>query len=142
MGLIDRLKKSKSAEMEADVPALLLAAMIGILYTDDKDQDEQDSDLLALFKIASQVPELRGIATAELGERMNKGIMARTKINIASLSEHLRKRIFVMATEIALYSGDISDEEDEALGELAVVLKINNETAQMVIDVMAMKYVG
>lgn len=142
MGLLDRLKKSKSAEMEADVPALLLAAMIGILYTDDKDQDEQDSDLLALFKIASQVPELRGIATAELGERMNKGIMARTKIDISSLSEHLRKRIFVMATEIALYSGDISDEEDEALGELAVVLKINNETAQMVIDVMAMKYVG
>lgn len=142
MGLLDRLKKSKSAEKEADVPALLLAAMIGILYTDDKDQDEQDSDLLALFKIASQVPELRGIATAELGERMNKGIMARTKIDISSLSEHLRKRIFVMATEIALYSGDISDEEDEALGELAVVLRINNETAQMVIDVMAMKYVG
>jgi hypothetical protein len=139
MGLLDRLRK-KSPSADVDVPSLLLAAMSLIILTEDKDEDEQDGDMRALMTLAAQVPELRPVPMEDFTKRMQKGM--RSSVDLGTLPEAVRKRVFVMAVEVALFSGDISDDEDEALGKLASALKIDDGTAQKVIDVMAMKYVG
>lgn len=139
MGLLDRLKK-KEAKSSVDPAKALIAAMAYMVLAENKDEDELDGDIQTMIVVTRQVPELRDLTDADIGRRIKE--VTKRAFDPDTIPEALRERAFVLAAEVALSSGDISDDEDERLGQLAEALHIDDMTAQKVIDVMAMKYVG
>jgi hypothetical protein len=60
---------------------------------------------------------------------------------LAGISNPLvKKKTFILALDIAMASGAIDATEDELLEELRTVLKIDLETAESILDVLAVKY--
>ncbi|MEO8703511.1 MAG: hypothetical protein ABI867_25915 [Kofleriaceae bacterium] len=66
------------------------------------------------------------------------------KDSIAALakisSEVVRKKTFILALDIAMASGAIDATEDDLLEDLRIVLGIKLETAETILDVLAVKY--
>lgn len=61
---------------------------------------------------------------------------------IATLPDELRETAFVITTDLILADGEITSEEKNLLNDLYAALKLSEETALKIIDVMLMKNRG
>jgi hypothetical protein len=53
----------------------------------------------------------------------------------------VRKKAFVLAVDIAMSSGDVDEKEEEMLEALQRILRIDDDLARRVVEVIALKYV-
>jgi tellurite resistance protein len=51
-----------------------------------------------------------------------------------------KKKLFVLAVDLAMSSGDVDSNEEWMLTEMRTVLQIDNDTAGKIYDVLSMKY--
>ena len=92
------------------------------------------------------LPEFRH---AEFGHQMEAARKLANKFNspkeaVQALkdisSEHVRRKAFVLAADIALASGDVDETEEELLEAMQRVLGIDDAMAGKIIEVLALKY--
>ena len=57
-------------------------------------------------------------------------------------SEVMRKRCFLLAVDVAMASGGITETEDRALEKMAEVLRLDEASVRVIAEVMAIKYAG
>lgn len=55
-------------------------------------------------------------------------------------SRPMREKCFALAAELAAVPGEISDNDDKLLARLYDVLALDRDTAQMILEVMTLKY--
>ena len=55
-------------------------------------------------------------------------------------SEAVRKKLFILAADIAMSSGDVDEVEDQMLETYQRLLNIDDATATKILEVLAIKY--
>ena len=139
MGFFDSLKKKV---LKVDDQQLLLEAMLCISFADGDDQYEE-TNLVRAF--AATLPELKNADAYEVYEKAEKavklyGAMTRVK-ELANLStENLKHKAFLLAMDIALSSGEIDEGEEAVLAAMAEVMKIPQDLANKMAEVISIKY--
>jgi DNA-directed RNA polymerase subunit F len=58
------------------------------------------------------------------------------------LPKDLQETVFAVTTDLVLADGDLAEEEEELLNELYTALKISEEMAGKIIDVISIKNKG
>jgi len=139
MGLFDKLKKKV---LKVDDQQLLLEAMLCVAFADGDDQYEE-TNLVRAF--ANTLPELKNADAYEVYEKAEKavklhGALTRVK-ELANLStEALRHKAFLLAMDIALSSGEIDEGEETVLNIMQETLRIPDELAETISNVLMIKY--
>lgn len=139
MGLFDKLKK---APLKVDDQQLLVEAMLCVAFADGDDQYEE-TNLVRAF--AATLPEMKNSDSYEVYEKAEKsvklhGAMTRAKALGQLSSEALRNKAFLLAMDIALSSGEVDDGEEAVLNTMQETLKIPDEVAQNITNVLMIKY--
>ena len=139
MGVVDKLKKKV---LKVDDQQLLLEAMLCVAFADGDDQYEE-TNLVRAF--ANPLPELKNADAYEVYEKAEKavklhGALTRVK-ELANLStEALRHKAFLLAMDIALSSGEIDEGEETVLNIMQETLRIPDELAETISNVLMIKY--
>lgn len=139
MGLFDKLKKKV---LKVDDQQLLLEAMLCVAFADGDDQYEE-TNLVRAF--ANTLPELKNTDAYEVYEKAEKavklhGAMTRVKELSALSTEALRQKAFLLAMDIALSSGEVDEGEEVVLSSMKEVLRIDDELAETITNVLMIKY--
>lgn len=139
MGLFDKLKKKV---LKVDDQQLLLEAMLCVAFADGDDQYEE-TNLVRAF--ANTLPELKNTDAYEVYEKAEKavklhGAMTRVKELGALSTEALRQKAFLLAMDIALSSGEVDEGEEVVLSSMKDVLRIDDELAETITNVLMIKY--
>jgi len=139
MGLFDKLKKKV---LKVDDQQLLLEAMLCVAFADGDDQYEE-TNLVRAF--ANTLPELKNTDAYEVYEKAEKavklhGAMTRVKELGALSTEALRQKAFLLAMDIALSSGEVDEGEEVVLSSMKEVLRIDDDLAETITNVLMIKY--
>lgn len=139
MGLFDKLKKKV---LKVDDQQLLLEAMLCVAFADGDDQYEE-TNLVRAF--ANTLPELKNTDAYEVYEKAEKavklhGAMTRAKGLGALSTEALRQKAFLLAMDIALSSGEVDEGEEAVLAVMQEILRIDDELAETITNVLMIKY--
>ena len=133
MGLLARRTVRELAKTPADTVLLVHGMMLMSDFRDDEERAVFDAFLRTL-------PELKGEDLGELEEQVDKvhgeGVEALGRLS----SVALKQKMFVLAVDIAMSSGSIDDREDAMLDRMTAVLGIDLDTAERIVDVIALKY--
>jgi tellurite resistance protein len=123
--------------------ALLLHGMLSIAGADGSFAEAEMRMVEGYFV---QLPELRGRDFDLLMDEA-RGIVERYGTSLESLSElralsssALKAKLYVVAVDIALATGQIEAREGSMLGMLQSVLAIDDATAARIMSVLALKY--
>lgn len=143
MGLLSRLAGSVAPQKKAGDDVLLFHGMMLMAGADGViDANEQDT-LRAFFYT---LPEFQGKNFQDMLTEGQKVInkYGNLKDSIKALgdieSEAVRKKLFVLAVDLALSSGDIDDAEDVMLETMQRLLNIDDGTATKILEVLTLKY--
>jgi hypothetical protein len=77
-----------------------------------------------------------------LGIIKNKDIKPLFDAAVKALPKDLKETVFAVTTDLVLADGDLAEEEEELLNELYTALKISEEMAGKIIDVISIKNKG
>jgi tellurite resistance protein len=146
MGLLSRLAGMAPTKAPTD-DILLVHAMFLMAGADGNFDDEETSIMIAF---ANSLPEFKDTTEQEfqgmIGEA--KKLVRKyenPKASVAALGQlstpKLKQKAFLLAADIALASGDVDEDEDAMLESMQRVLGIDENTAQTIINVLAIKYV-
>jgi len=142
MGLLSRLTGGAPTKKASD-DVLLVHGMLLMAGADGTIEESEQSLVQALF---DTLPEFKG---KDWNDLVNNGLKIVNKHGglkesvkaIADLSTPaLKKKLYVLAVDIAMSSGDIDEAEDAMLETYQRLLGIDDATAQKIIEVMGMKY--
>ncbi|HEX2872132.1 MAG TPA: tellurite resistance TerB family protein [Polyangiaceae bacterium] len=146
MGLLSRLAGLAPAKAPSD-DALLIHAMFLMAGADGNFDDEEIS---VIRGFANSLPEFKNTTEQEfqalIGEAKKVARKFETpQASVAALSAlsttKLKQKAFLLAADIALASGDVDEDEDALLESMGRVLSIDENTANTIINVLAIKYV-
>jgi hypothetical protein len=142
MGLLTRLAPGTANTKVGDEVHLLhglmvMAAADGVL---------EESEWNTLRAYWSTLPEFKNqnfeTVMGQVQKVINRFGNVRESINsLAEIqSDAVRKKLFVLAADLAMSSGDVDANEDQMLDSLQRVLNISDSLATQVLQVLSMKY--
>jgi hypothetical protein len=143
MGLLSRLTAGVTPQKKASDEVLLLHGML-LMCSSDGAMEDEELDLLQGFY--STLPEFRGKDFGEMLEQCNKAIAKypNLKESVKALgdisNEKIKLKCYILAADIAMSSGDVSEEEDRLLETMQRVFNIDDNTAGAVLNVLSAKY--
>ena len=142
MGLFSKIAGMQPQKQATD-DVLLLHAMLLMSAADGTIEHSELSNVETFF---NTLPEFEGKDFGHLIEQSNK-VIARhggMKESVKSLadikSDSTRKKAFVLAADIAMSSGDVDESEEQMLETMQRILNIEDELAQKILEVLALKY--
>lgn len=146
MGLLSRLAGLAPNKAPTD-DALLIHAMFLMAGADGNFDDEETAVIIGF---ANSLPEFKETTEQQfqnlIGEAKKLARKFETpQASVAALSQlstpKLKQKAFLLAADIALSSGDVDEAEDSMLESMARVLGIDENTANTIVNVLAIKYV-
>jgi tellurite resistance protein len=142
MGLLGRFLGREAVKKPTD-DILLLHAMVMMSSVDG---DIDGAELATLEAFINTLPELKevDISTQLVAARKLSAQFKTSEEAVGALAEissdAVRKKAFVLAADIALSSGDVDEAEEELLEAMQRVLGIDDELANKIVEVLALKY--
>ncbi len=142
MGLLSRLTGNKPTKAPAD-DVLLIHGMLLMAGADGSIDAKEMSTVQAFIDV---LPEFSGKDIGDLisqGQRVvsRAGSLKESVKALADLSTPaLKKKLYTLAVDLAMSSGDIDDKEDQLLETYQRLLEIDDAFANNCIEVMAVKY--
>lgn len=142
MGLLSRFMGSQPAKKASD-DVLLLQGMMMMMAADG---DIQDEEMMTLASFAATLPEYRG---KEMGEvlRAAKASLRKCKNQAEAVqalatiqSEAVRHKLFVLAADLAMSSGDVDESEERLLEAMQKALRVPEDLVRKSLEVLAVKY--
>jgi uncharacterized tellurite resistance protein B-like protein len=147
MGLLGKFLGKEPAKKPTD--DVLLLHSIFCMAAADGTIDDGEDDVIRAY--ANTLPEFRDMdgtafdramnASIEIAHRYNRDMKASLDVLDGIKSEAVRKKAFVLAVDIAMSSGDVDEAEDEMLEVMQRILRIDDELAERIFDVVSLKYV-
>lgn len=143
MGLLSKLTAGVTPQKKPADEVLLLHGML-LMCSSDGSMDSEELELLEGFY--STLPEFRGKDFGETLQACNKAIAkyGNLKESVKALneisSEKIKLKCFILAADIAMSSGDVSEEEDRLLETMQRMFGISDEWASGVLTVLGAKY--
>jgi tellurite resistance protein len=142
MGLLGKFLGGQPAKKATD-DVLLLHAMILMSSVDGA---LEGSEIAQLEAFINTLPEFKEAdfdaqmsAARKLGSKYKtsqEAVKALAEIG----SEAVRKKAFVLAADIAMSSGDVDEAEEELLEAMQRILNIDDNLANTIVSVLALKY--
>lgn len=142
MGLLSRLVGGAPAKKATD-DVLLLHGMLLMAGADGAVEQGEIATVEAFF---NTLPEFDGKNFGELLNQANKIVAKHGNLreSIKALGEiespAVKKKLFVLAADIAMSSGDIDESEDKMLETMQRLLGIDDALATKVVEVLQIKY--
>lgn len=145
MGLLSRFAGMMPAKSPND-DVLLLHAMFLMAFCDGNYDDEE---FAVIKSAANALPEFKATTEQEFQDLIGQAKKLVRKYetpeeSVAALGQlstpRKKQKAFLLAAEVALSSGDVDEEEDALLESMQRVLGIDNNTAQTMINILALKY--
>ncbi len=142
MGLLSRLTGAKPTKAPTD-DVLLIHGMLLMAGADGAIEQGEMSTVQAFIDV---LPEFRG---KDIDALINEGrkVIARSgglKESVRALGDLstpvLKRKLYTLAVDLAMSSGDIDEKEDQLLETYQRLLGIDDAFAEKCIDVMAIKY--
>ena len=142
MGLLGKFLGNAPAKKPTD-DILLLHAM---LLMSSVDGYLEGSEVATLEAFINTLPEFK---EADFENQMAAARKLRAKFNSAQdgvkalaeiSSDAVKKKAFVLAADIALSSGDVDEAEEELLEAMQRILGIDDNLANTIVQVLALKY--
>ena len=143
MGLLQKVTAGTTPAKKATDDVLLLH---GMLLMASADGVLEDAELSVVEAFYNTLPEFDGKPFQALLAEANKvvaryGNLKESVKAVAEIqSEAVRRKLFVLAADIAMSSGDVSESEDQMLEAYQRLMNIDDATAHNIIEVMALKY--
>ena len=143
MGLLSRLTGAKPNTKKPTDDVLLIHGMLLMAGADGTIEESEHSLVGALI---DTLPEFKD---KDIGDLISQGekIIARSgglKESVRAVGELstpvLKKKLYVLAVDIAMSSGDIDEAEDALLETYQRLLGIDDKFAQEVIEILGIKY--
>lgn len=141
MGLLSNLFGGASKKAGDDI--LLLTGMIAMCAIDG---DFQESEQITVAGFVSTLPEFRGKDIRSLMKQAGQQLKAAGSLSglmtkLAAIeSPAVRAKLFVLAADLAMSSGDIDEGEEKLLAEMQKALQVDDATAKKVVEVLSIKY--
>ncbi|MEK7411974.1 MAG: tellurite resistance TerB family protein [Planctomycetota bacterium] len=141
MGLLSRMFGSTPRK---PVDEQLL--VYGMLLMIAADGDIQAEELATLQGFLITVPDFRGKNLQDLLRSSQQLLRGKKSIDeaVAALdgieSPAVRKKLFVLAADLAMSSGDIDEGEEKLLELMGKRLGVDNALAERIVEVLAIKY--
>jgi uncharacterized tellurite resistance protein B-like protein len=143
MGLLSKLTAGVTPQKKATDDVLLLHGLMLMAGADGSIGDEE-WDMLKAYWFT--IPEFAEKNFDDVLQDANK-VVARfgnLQESIKALSEIqsdvVRKKLFVLAADLAMSSGDVDETEDKMLETFQRLLDVSDDTAQKVLEVLSLKY--
>lgn len=142
MGLLSKLTGFRT-EKKATDDVLLIH---GVLLMAGADGVLEESEIATVESYLATLPEFQGkdLGAVFTDARKLRAKYANVREAVKALegiqSENVRRKCFVLAMDIAMSSGDVSEEEDELLDAMQRVLNVDDLTAQKAFEVLGWKY--
>jgi uncharacterized tellurite resistance protein B-like protein len=143
MGLLKKMTNEVAPQKGPSDDALILHGMLCVAGADGAFDDAEIELVQGYF---ATLPEFEGKDWEEVYNGAKKVLSKYNSVfesvkALADLStQALKNKMFVLAVDIALSSGDVDEAEDEMLEAMQRVLSISDELAAKIIEVMAIKY--
>lgn len=143
MGLLSKMLGGAMPVKKATDDVLLLHGML-LMCSADGVMEHGELDTLQAFY--NTLPEFEGKDFDELLQQANKVVAKHGNLKesvkaVADISsEAVRKKLFVLAVDIAMSSGDVDEAEDRMLETFQRLLNIPDDLVQKTIEVMGLKY--
>jgi tellurite resistance protein len=147
MGLLGKFLGGAPAKKPTD-DVLLLHAIMCMAAADGTIEDAEDE---MIRNYANTLPEFRDMdgqefgkcfeASAKIAHKFNRDMKSSLQVLNEIQSDAVRKKAFVLAVDIAMSSGDVDESEEEMLEAMQRILRIDDDLARRVIEVVALKYV-
>jgi uncharacterized tellurite resistance protein B-like protein len=143
MGLLTKVSAGATPAKKATDDVLLLHGMLLMTSADGVLEQSEISTVEAFF---NTLPEFDGKDFNELLAEANKvvarfGNLKESVKGVAEIqSEAVRKKLFVLAADIAMSSGDVDESEDQMLEAFQRLLNIDDALATKIIEVLSIKY--
>ncbi len=143
MGLLSKMTATSQPVKKASDDVLLLHGML--LMASAAGIMEQ-GEIATVEAFYNTLPEFDGKDFCEVLEEANKvvakyGNLRESVKALADIqSEAVRKKLFILAADIAMSSGDVDEVEDQMLETYQRLLNIDDTTATNILEVLAMKY--
>lgn len=142
MGLLSKLMGTAPAKKATD-DVLLLHGMLLMAGADGGIEGAEIATVEAFF---NTLPEFKGKSFQDLLAQANKVVAKHGNLreSIKALSDisspAVKKKLFVLAADIAMSSGDIDEAEDALLETYQRLLGVDDKFAQDVIEILGIKY--
>ena len=146
MGLLGNVFGNQPQKKASDDVLLLLSMM---LMTEIDDMVE-DTECMTFQTFANTLPEFRDVEggnwdrlVTQAQKIMNKyeGREIEAVRELREISNPaIRRKAFVLAADLALASGDIDEREEQLLMNMQRELGIDDQTANMIVNVLGFKY--
>lgn len=143
MGLLAKVTSGSQPVKKASDDVLLLH---GLLLMCSADGVMEGTEMATLEAFYNTLPEFDGKDFDELLAQANKVVARHGNLKesvkaVAEIgSEAVRKKLFVLAADIAMSSGDVDESEDRMLEAFQRLLNIDDSTATKVLEVLSLKY--
>jgi tellurite resistance protein len=147
MGLLGKFLGNAPAKAPTD-DVLLLHSIMCMAAADGIIEDTEDE---MIRNYANTLPEFRDMDGAEFGKcfeqcakiahKYNKDMKSSLQVLAEIKNDAIRKKAFVLAVDIAMSSGDVDESEEEMLEAMQRVLRIEDDLAKRIVEVIALKYV-
>ncbi len=143
MGLLAKVASGVQVNKKASDDVLLLHGML-LMCSADGVLDAQEMCTLEGFY--NTLPEFDGKDFDELLAQANKvvaryGTLGQSVKALAEIqSEAVRKKLYVLAADLAMSSGDVDESEDRLLEAYQRLLGIDDVMATKILEVLTLKY--
>lgn len=143
MGLLSKVTADATPQKAPGDDVLLLHGLMLMAGSDGVIEGAEWATLEAFW---NTLPEFRGKEFQEVISEAEKiiGRFGGLKESVKALSdiqsEAVRKKLFVLAADLAMSSGDVDQNEDELLETMQRLLNIQNEEATKILEVLSLKY--
>ena len=144
MGLFQKLLgNNQSVNKKASDDVLLLHSLMLMAGADGV---IEDTEIMALQGFVNTLPEFRGKDIGNLFDQARKvssrfkDVRDSVKALAEIQSEAVRKKVFILAVDMAYASGDVDSSEEELLEAMQRVLNISDDLARKTLEVFSLKY--
>ena len=143
MGLLAKVATGVQVNKKATDDVLLLHGMM-LMCSADGVMDAQEMCTLEAF--FQTLPEFDGKDFDDLLQQANKvvaryGNLRESVKAVAEIqSDAVRKKLYILAADLAMSSGDVDESEDRLLEAYQRLLGIDDVTATKVLEVLSIKY--
>jgi tellurite resistance protein len=147
MGLLGKFLGNQPAKKPTD-DVLLLHSIMCMAAADGIIEDAEDE---MIRNYANTLPEFRDMdgnefgkcfeMSAKIAHRYNKDMKSSLQALNEIQSDAVRKKAFVLAVDIAMSSGDVDEKEEEMLEAMQRILRIDDDLAKRIVEVISLKYV-
>jgi uncharacterized tellurite resistance protein B-like protein len=143
MGLLSKLTKGVTPQKKAGDDVLLLHGLMLMAGSDGVIEDAE-WDMLRAYWFT--LPEFKGkdfdlvLNDAQKIVAHYDNLQESTKALSDIENDAVRKKLFVLAADLAMSSGDVDENEDKLLETMQRLLDISDDMATKVLEVLAVKY--